>query len=114
MIFGINQSKKQKVKDVYVLACPRNDGTLAVLCRTVGDFVGPAACQSKKGAIQLKTKLANDPRGIGNHRALEMIQSLFVYKLPETIEPVWEPGALWAYVPESRATCVEKQNNLFN
>jgi hypothetical protein len=92
---------------IYVLACPREDGTLAILCRTGGSSSGPATCNSKKNAMRLKTKLSNDPRGIANHRAMELIKNLFVYKLDASIEPIWEQGSLWAYLPQDRAKCVE-------
>lgn len=92
---------------IYVLACARDDGTLAILCRSGGPSPGPAYCNSKKNAIQLKTKLSNDPRGIANHRALELIKSLYIYKIEAQVEPIWEEGSLWAYLPKDMAKCVE-------
>ncbi|MBT6843908.1 MAG: hypothetical protein HOA17_08975 [Candidatus Melainabacteria bacterium] len=91
----------------YVLACPRDDGTIAVLCRTNGTSPGPAMCNSKKNAIKLKTKLTNDPRGIANNRAMELIKSLYIYKIDASIEPIWNAGSLWAYLPQEKADCVE-------
>jgi len=96
---------------VYVLACPREDGTIAVLCRSTGGNPGPAYCNSKKNAIQLKTRLSNDPRGIANHRAMELIKNLLVYKVDSVVEPIWEEGSLWAYLPQTRAKCVEGMIN---
>lgn len=92
---------------VYILACPRDDGTLSVLCRSTGANPGPAYCNTKKSAMMLKTRLTNDPRGIANHRALELIKNLLVYKIDASLEPVWEEGSLWAYLPQERAKCVE-------
>ncbi len=100
-------NKDRRTNPVFVLASPREDGTLAVLCRSSGPNQGPAYCNSKKNAVQLKTKLSNDPRGIANHRALELIRNLLVYRLDAAIEPIWEEGALWAYLPAHKAKCVE-------
>lgn len=97
----------ERKNQVYVLACPRDDGTLAILSRNSGTGAGPAYCNSKKNAIQLKTKLTNDPRGIANHRAMELIKSLYVYKIDAHIEPIWEEGSLWAYLPQEKAKCAE-------
>ncbi len=94
---------------VFVLACPRADGTIAILCRTSGSKPGPAICENKKEALSLKTRLANDPRGMGNHRALEIIKGLYIYKIPRELEPAWEPGLLWAYLPSEYSQCVEAQ-----
>lgn len=92
---------------LYILACPRDDGNLAVLCRSSGPSPGPAYCNNKKNAVKLKTRLTNDPRGIANHRAMELIKNLYVYKIDAAIEPIWEEGSLWAYLPEEKAKCVE-------
>ncbi len=98
----------QKEQDaVYILGSPRNDGTIAVLCRSSGSKPGPAVCESKRDAVSLKTRLANDPRGMGNHRALELIKNLYIYKIAANLQPAWEPGQLWAYLPTDRAQCVE-------
>lgn len=93
-----NPSKKYS----YVLACPRQDGTIAILCRNSGSNAGPAFCDSKKNAIKLKTRLSNDPRGIANHRAMELIKSLYVYKIDSVIEPVWDEGSLWLIYRRSK------------
>jgi len=101
----------QKEQDsLYILGSPRNDGSIAVLCRTSGSKPGPATCNSKRDALSLKTRLANDPRGMGNHRALEIIKNLYIYKIPSSLEPVWEPGLLWAYLPADMVSCVEAQS----
>jgi uncharacterized protein YbaR (Trm112 family) len=92
---------------LFILACPRDDGTLAVLCRSTGPSPGPAYCNNKKNAVKLKTRLSNDPRGIANHRAMELIKNLYVYKIDASIEPIWEEGSLWAYLPQEKAKCVE-------
>jgi hypothetical protein len=96
---------------VFVLASARQDGTIAILCRSTGPNPGPAICSSKKAAIQLKTRLSNDPRGIANHRALELIKSLLVYKIDASIEPLWDEGSLWAYLPQDKAKCLEGMLN---
>lgn len=90
-----------------MLACPRDDDTVAVLCRNTGLHPGPAFCDSKKSAMQLKTRLTNDPRGIANHRAMELIKSLLVYKVDASVEPLWDEESLWAYLPEDKARCAE-------
>lgn len=95
------------INSVYVLACPRDDGTVAILCRNAGPDPGPAYCNSRKNAMKLKTRLTNDPRGIANHRAMELIKNLLIYKVDAAIEPVWEEGSLWAYLPQDRAKCIE-------
>lgn len=93
----------------FVLGCPREDGNVAILCRTSGENPGPAYCDSKKSAVQLKTKLANDPRGMGNSRAMDIIRNLLVYKISPELEAVWDPGALWAYLPEAKLSCEESK-----
>lgn len=100
----------RKKNAVYFLGYPRDDGTVAVLCRNSGSMAGPAYCESKKDAIKLKTRLVNDPRSLNNHRAMEIIKGLYVYKLYPEIEPAWEPGLLWAYLPTEKVKCVEFQN----
>ncbi len=92
---------------VFVLGCLRDDGNVAILCRSAGAQPGPAYCNSKKNAMRLKTKLSNDPRGIANHRSMELIKSLLVYKMDAAIEPIWEEGSLWAYLPQENLKCVE-------
>ena len=97
---------------LFVLASLQDDGNLAILCRTTGPTSGPAYCNSKKNAIKLKTKLLNDPRGIANHRAMELIKNLIIYKVEGNAEPVWEEGDLWAYLPSDYAKSVESMFTL--
>ncbi len=92
---------------VFILACPRDDGTVAILCRNSGPDPGPAYCNSRKNAMKLKTRLCNDPRGIANHRAMELIKNLYIYKVDASVEPIWEEGELWAYLPQEKAKCIE-------
>ncbi len=105
MVFGSNKEQDY----IYILGCPRQDGTIAILCKTSGSNPGPAISHSKKEAVILKTRLANDPRGMGNHRALEIIKNLYIYKLAAPLQAAWEPGSLWAYLPATAAQCVESQ-----
>lgn len=91
----------------YILGCPQEDGKIAVLCRSTGKEPGPACCDTKIDAMKLKTNLANDPRGRSNHRALEIIKSLLVYQIDLSTKIDWEAGALWGYLDESIAKCVE-------
>ncbi len=101
--------KQNSNASYFVLACPRDDGSIAILCRSHGSNQGPAICDSKKDAVRLKTVLANDPRGLANDNAMTIIKNLFVYEVKKSIEPVWEKGTLWAYLPNSKAECVESQ-----
>lgn len=91
----------------FVLGCPRSDAYVAILCRSNGPNPGPAFCDSKKNAIKLKTRLSNDPRGLGNHRAMEIIKNLLIYRIDDDTEPVWKDGDLWAYLPLEKVKCVE-------
>lgn len=104
------ENSKDSTHPLFVLGCPRDDGTIAILCRSTGKMPGPAYCESKKDAIKLKTRLVNDPRGNENHRAMQIIKNLFVYKLSPRTEPVWENGLLWAYLPDNQAKCLESQS----
>lgn len=103
MVFG----KKEQENVIFVLGSPRKDGNIAILCRSNGENIGPAYCPSKKDALNLKTRLLNDPRGMHNHRALEIIKNLYIYKIPFGLEPAYEAGQLWAYLPKEMAVCVE-------
>lgn len=94
----------------FVLGCAKGDGTIAILCRSTGAATGPAYCDSKKDAVKLKTRLVNDPRGSGNHRAMQIIKNLLVYKLNLGADPIWEEGLLWAYLPTNQLKCVESQS----
>lgn len=102
-------NKQNNQGSYFVLACPRDDGRLAVLCRSTGSNQGPALCESKKDAVRLKTNLANDPRGLANENAMTIIKSLFIYELENGAKPVWQKDSLWAYLPNHLAKCVESQ-----
>jgi hypothetical protein len=93
----------------FVLACAKDDSTVAVLCRTEGYNLGPAVCSSKKDAVKLKTKLANDERAMINSCALAIIKTLLVYKVTKNHVPVWDGESLWAYLPDDSVKCVESQ-----
>ena len=103
-------TKQNNQENYFVLASPRDDGRLAVLCRNSGPYLGPALCTSKKDAMRLKTKLANDPRGLANENAVAIIRSLYVYELHAGARPVWDTESLWAYIPVELARCVESQS----
>lgn len=64
----------------YVLGWPQPSGKVAVLCRSRGQNAGPAYCWTKREAIQLRTRLANDRRGEENPSARRIIRQLLVYK----------------------------------
>ena len=102
-------TKQNNPENYFVLACPRDDGRLAILCRNTGLNQGPALCESKKDAVRLKTKLVNDPRGLSNENAVAIIRSLYVYELGHDVKPVWEQDSQWAYLPVELAKCVESQ-----
>lgn len=94
----------------YILACPQEDGKIAVLCRSSGTNPGPAYCPTKTDALKLKTNLTSDPRGKNNHRAMEIIKSLLIYKLNiDNTKVEWEAGSLWGYLDQSEAACVESK-----
>ena len=97
--------------DLYVLGCPMADGKVAVLCRSSGEAPGPALCQNKIDAMKLKTNLTNDPRSHKNHRALEIIRSLLIYKISEGAAIAWEAGALWGYLDHNLLQCVESKRS---
>ena len=65
--------------EAYVLGWPQPNGKVAVLCRSSGSNPGPAFCQTRKEALRLRTKLANDPRGKRNKKAQEAIRRLLIY-----------------------------------
>lgn len=81
----------------FVLGWPQMTGKVAVLCRSRGHNPGPAYCWSKREAIQLRTRLANDRRGETNPSAQRIIRELLVYRyLPRQPLP-WRNGDLWVY-----------------
>ncbi|MCA9814397.1 MAG: hypothetical protein KC652_04730 [Cyanobacteria bacterium HKST-UBA01] len=83
--------------DYFVLGWPQPSGKIAILCRSKGTNPGPAYCWTKREAIQLRTRLANDRRGESNPSARRIIQQLLVYRY-RTKQPLsWRPGDLWVY-----------------
>ena len=91
----------------YVLGCPQPTGRVAILCRSRGHNPGPAYCCSKREAIQLRTKLANDRRGEDNPKARQIIRSLLVYKYLLRHPVPWRPGDLWVYLDPNYLEPVE-------
>jgi hypothetical protein len=81
----------------FVLGLPQATGKVAVLCRSRGNNPGPAYCWSKREAIQLRTRLANDKRGEDNPSARRIIQNLLVYKYLLKRPLPWRQGDLWVY-----------------
>ena len=82
----------------YVLGWPQPNGKVAILCRSGGSNPGPAFCQSRKEALVLRTKLANDPRGKQNKKAREIIKRLLIYMYVGDETIMWRPGDLWIYL----------------
>ena len=82
----------------YVLGWPQPSGKVAVLCRSRGQNPGPAYCWTKREAIQLRTRLANDKRGEQNPSARRIIRQLLVYKYLLQQPLSWRPGDLWVYL----------------
>lgn len=85
----------------FVLGWAQPTGKVAVLCRSRGSNPGPAYCWTKRDAIQLRTKLANDRRGDSNPGARRIIRQLLVYKYLLRQPLAWRPGDLWAYAESS-------------
>jgi hypothetical protein len=81
----------------FVLGWPQPTGKVAILCRSRGNNPGPAYCWTKREAIQLRTKLANDRRGEGNPGARRIIRQLLVYKYLLRQPLPWRNGDLWVY-----------------
>ncbi|MBK9143901.1 MAG: hypothetical protein IPM23_15480 [Candidatus Melainabacteria bacterium] len=92
--------------DYYVLGWPQPSGKIAILCRSKGSNPGPAYCWTKREAIQLRTRLANDKRGERNPSARRIIRQLLVYKYRDHSPLHWRPGDLWVYAD---AMAVEAQ-----
>ena len=91
----------------FVLGLPQASGKIAVLCRSRGVNPGPAYCWTKREAIQLRTRLANDKRGDDNPTAQRIIQQLLVYKYLLRKPLPWRQGDLWVYAEESSLQPVE-------
>ncbi|MBY0356837.1 MAG: hypothetical protein K2W82_02450 [Candidatus Obscuribacterales bacterium] len=86
----------------YILGWPQASGKVAVLCRSRGNNPGPAYCWTKREAIQLRTRLANDKRGDSNPNARRIIRQLMVYRYLLHKPLPWRTGDLWVYA-ESHA-----------
>lgn len=82
---------------LFVLGWPQASGKVAVLCRSRGQNPGPAYCWTKREAIQLRTRLANDRRGENNPNARRIIGQLLVYKYLLRKPLPWRTGDLWVY-----------------
>lgn len=82
----------------YVLGWPQPNGKVAILCRSGGTNPGPAFCQTRKEAMRLRTRLANDPRGKSNGKAQEIIKRLLIYLYVGEESVMWRPGDLWVYI----------------
>lgn len=82
----------------YVLGWAQPNGKIAILCRSSGSNPGPAFCQTRKEAMRLRTRLANDPRGKTNKKANEIIRRLLIYLFVGEEPVIWRPGDLWVYV----------------
>ncbi len=92
----------------YVLGWPQPNGKVALLCRSGGSNPGPAFCQTRKEAILLRTKLANDPRGKLNKKAREIIRRLFIYMYVSDETIMWRPGDLWVYMDPRKLVLLEQ------
>lgn len=82
---------------LFVLGWPQATGKVAVLCRSRGQNPGPAYCWTKREAMQLRTRLANDRRGESNPNARRIIKQLVVYKYMTRKPLSWRDGDLWVY-----------------
>ncbi len=91
----------------FVLGWPQATGKVAVLCRSRGSNPGPAYCWTKREAIHLRTKLANDKRGEQNPNARRIIKQLLVYKYLPRKPLQWRQGDLWVYTEPNALEAVE-------
>ena len=91
----------------FVLGLPQPSGKVAILCRSRGNNPGPAYCWTKREAIQLRTRLANDKRGESNPNAQRIIQQLLVYKYTLRKPLPWRQGDLWVYAEQYQLQAVE-------
>lgn len=92
----------------YVLGWPQPNGKVAVLCRSGGTNTGPAFCQTRKEAMLLRTKLANDPRGKHNRNSREVIKRLLIYMYVSEESIMWHPGDLWVYLDPKKLVLLEQ------
>jgi hypothetical protein len=91
----------------FVLGWPQPSGKVAVLCRSRGDNAGPAYCWTKREAIQLRTRLANDKRGEQNPTARRIIRQLYVFRYLLHQPLSWRKGDLWVYLEPNYLEAVE-------
>jgi hypothetical protein len=91
----------------YILGWPQPSGKVAILCRSRGINPGPAYCWTKREAIQLRTKLANDKRGEQNPAARRIIRQLLVFRYLLRQPLSWRPGDLWVYAEADYLEAVE-------
>jgi hypothetical protein len=96
--------------EYFVLGWPQPSGKVAILCRSRGRNPGPAYCWSKREAIQLRTRLANDKRGEQNPNARRIIRNLLVYKYHLRQPLPWRPGDLWVYTDPNYLEPVEARH----
>lgn len=94
--------------EAYVLGWPQPNGKVAILCRSSGSNQGPAFCQTRKEAMRLRTKLANDPRGKQNKKAREIIKRLLIYLFVSDETIMWRPGDLWVYMEPRKLVLLEE------
>ena len=92
----------------YVLGWPQPNGKVAILCRSGGSNPGPALCQTRKEAMTLRTRLANDSRGKQNTKAREIIKRLLIYLYVSEEALMWRPGDLWVYVEPRKLVLLEE------
>lgn len=97
-----------KKMEAYILGWQQPNGKVAILCRSSGSNPGPAFCSTKKEAIRLRTKLANDPRGKANKKAQEIIKRLLIYIYVSNETLMWRPGDLWVYVDQKSVELLEE------
>ncbi len=97
-----------KKMSVYVLGWPQPNGKIAVLCRSGSTNQGPAFCQTRKEAILLRTKLANDPRGRNNGKAQQIVKRLLIYMYSGEETIMWRPGDLWVYLDPKKLILLEQ------
>ena len=92
----------------YVLGWPQPNGKIAILCRSGGTNPGPALCQTRKEAVMLRTKLANDPRGKQNKKSTEIIKRLLIYLFESDETIMWRPGDLSVYIDPKKLVLLEE------
>jgi hypothetical protein len=91
----------------YVLGWAQPSGKVAILCRSRGKNAGPAYCYTKREAIHLRTRLANDSRGEDNPKARRIIRQLLVYRYLLSDPLAWRQGDIWTYLEPDYLEAVE-------